>query len=235
MPKRTTFPDDILLFCPLCQPELFATRVLGPFIPAMIESVYPAKDYYFRMAQNRACPGVFMFDDAMKVLGADRRAWELCEWFNAQQGKKGQKKPYRCRVPKLLKELGTQAIPALKEDETQQSLDSPFVRKPIIGPNSSLAACAFGLPAGDIETSRLLTLVERTGRREEAAALQANDIFRLTHLLKGWSNKAIAYELKVAEHSGKEHLQRIMAKTKSASRTGNPGPCAVALSKLSDA
>ena len=194
----------------------------------MLEIVHAARDHYSRVAENRACPGVFIFDASMKVVWADRRAWELCGWFNAYEGTKEQKKPYTGRVPKVLKELGIQAITALKGDATKQSLDSPLVRKPINGPNGSLLVCAFGLPAEDIDGSRLLILVEQIGRREEAAALQAKDIFGLTqrevhvmqHLLKGWSNKAIAYELKVAEQTVKEHLQRIMAKTKSASRTG---------------
>lgn len=169
-----------------------------------------------------------MFDVAMKVVWADRRAWELCRWFNAPEGTKPQGKGYIGRIPRAFKELGITAITALKEGKKKMSLDSPLFRKPISGPNGSLSVCAFGLPAEQPDAARLLLLVEQIGRREEAAALQAKDIFGLTqrevqvmqHLLKGWSNKAIAHELKVAEQTVKEHLQRIMVKTKSASRTG---------------
>jgi DNA-binding CsgD family transcriptional regulator len=194
----------------------------------MTETVDTAKDFLSRIAENRACPGVFMFDAAMKVVWADRRAWELCRRFNAHQGTKPRGKEYTGRIPKALKELGARAITAVKEREPKKPLDSPLVREPISGPNGSLSVCAFGLPAEDPKESRLLVLVEQIGRREEAAALQAKDIFGLTkrevhvmqHLLKGCSNKAIAYELNVAEQTVKEHLQRIMAKTKSTSRTG---------------
>jgi hypothetical protein len=34
-----------------------------------------------RVAQTRACPGIFMFDASKKLLWADRRAWELCRTF----------------------------------------------------------------------------------------------------------------------------------------------------------
>jgi DNA-binding CsgD family transcriptional regulator len=194
----------------------------------MTQAANSEKDYFSRVAENRACPGVFMFDAAMKVLWADRRAWELCRWFSAQQGTKPKGKGYSSRIPKALKELGATAMTAIKEGKPKACLDSPIFRKPISGPNGSLSVCAFGLPTEESDASRLLILVEQIGRREEAAALQAKDIFGLTqremqvmqHLLKGRSNKAIAYELKVAEQTVKEHLQRIMVKTKSASRTG---------------
>ena len=167
-----------------------------------------------------------MLDAGMKVVWADRRAWELCQRFNANRGTKPQGKGYSGRIPKALKELSAKARTILKEGK--QSLDSPLLRKSISGPNCSLSVCAFGVPAEEPESSRLLILVEEIGRQEEAAALQAKEIFGLTqrevqvmqHLLKGRSNKAIAYELKVAEQTVKEHLQRIMAKTKSTSRTG---------------
>jgi DNA-binding CsgD family transcriptional regulator len=194
----------------------------------MTETVHPTKDYFSRVAENRACPGVFMFDAEMKVVWADRRAWELCRWFNADQGAKPQGKVSSGRIPKALRELCAKAIRAFKEGKSKKCLDSPLFRKPISSPNGSLSVCAFHLPGEEHDSSRLLVLVEQIGRQEEAAALQAKDIFGLTqrevqvmqHLLKGWSNKAIAYELKVAEQTVKEHLQRIMAKTKSTSRTG---------------
>ncbi len=124
--------------------------------------------------------------------------------------------------------MAVKALKTLKEHEPKKYLDSPLLRKAISGPNGSLLVCAFGLPIEESESSRLLILVEQIGRREEAAALQAKDIFGLTqreaqvmqHLLRGSSNKTIAYELNVAEQTVKEHLQRIMAKTNSASRTG---------------
>ncbi len=197
-------------------------------VQTMIDTVNTAKDFFSRVAENRACPGVFMFDTAMKVVWADRRAWELCRWFNAHQGTKPQGKGFSGLIPKALKELCAKALKAFKEGEPKKSFDSPLLRMPISSPTGALSVCAFGLPAEDPKASRLLILVEQIGRGEEAAALQAKDIFGLTqrevqvmqHLLKGSSNKAIAYELKVAEQTVKEHLQRIMAKTKSTSRAG---------------
>jgi DNA-binding CsgD family transcriptional regulator len=196
----------------------------------MVEIAHPTRDYSSRVAENRACPGVFMFNASMKVLWAERRAWELCRSI-ADDLKEGSRQR---EVPTAIKELGRRAL-TLLESDTKKTLDSPVIRKIVKGARGSLLVCGFGLPntkdsqrSRDPEQSRLLILVERIGRREEAAALQAREIFRLTqrevqvvqHLLKGWSNKEIAYELHVSEQTVKEHLQRVMAKTKTSSRTG---------------
>ena len=160
----------------------------------------------------------------MRVVWADRRAWDLLRAMN--QPDKG-KNPGG-RIPEAIKEIGEKAFALLKQGRIKK-LDSPLIRKIINGAGGSLLVCGFGLPdTQEPGQPRLLMLLERIGRREEAAAQLAKAIFRLTerevqvvqHLLKGWSNKAIAYELSLKEQTVKEHLQRIMAKTKSASRTG---------------
>jgi DNA-binding CsgD family transcriptional regulator len=152
------------------------------------------------------------------------RAWDL---LRAVDDPNKGKSP-STRVPTAIKEIGVKAFALLKQGRVKKT-DSPLIRKIINGAGGSLLVCAFGLPdIKDLGQPRLLLLLERIGRREEAAAQQAKAIFRLTerevqvvqHLLKGWSNKAIAYELQLSEQTVKEHLQRIMAKTKSASRTG---------------
>jgi DNA-binding CsgD family transcriptional regulator len=190
----------------------------------MLESVQPSKDYSSRVAENRACPGVLMLNVSMRVLWADRRAWNLLTAVDERDKGKSQS----TRVPTVIKEIGEKAFALLKQGRIKKT-DSPLIRKIIGGAGGSLLVCGFGLPdTKEPGQPRLLMLLERIGRREEAAAQQAKTIFRLTerevqvvqHLLKGWSNKAIAYELKLSEQTVKEHLQRIMAKTKSASRTG---------------
>ena len=71
-------------------------------------------------------------------------------------------------------------------------------------------------------------MIEEIGRRQEAMIDQAKEQFGLTtreitvieNLLKGWTNKEIANELKVTEQTIKEHIKHIMAKTKTTTRTG---------------
>ena len=190
----------------------------------MLATVQASKAYSSNVAENRACPGILMFNVSMRVIWADRRAWDLLRAMNRYDKAKNP----GARIPEAIKEIGERSLAVLKQGRVKR-MDSPLIRKIINGAGGSLLVCGFGLPdTQEPEQPRLLMLLERIGRREEAAAQQAKAIFRLTerevqvvqHLLKGWSNKAIAYELSLKEQTVKEHLQRIMAKTKSASRTG---------------
>ena len=190
----------------------------------MPETTYPVRDHFSRVIENRTCPGIFMVNSTMEVIWADRRAWELCRAIAHGRTAKGS-----CRhLPQVVQVLCEQAMQQLKEDR-KSTLDSPLFRKIIDGTGGSLLVCGFGLPFNkDPQQSQLLILIERIGRRGLAAAQQAKEIFNLTQrevevvqqLLKGWSNKKIAYDLKLKEQTVKEHIQRIMAKTKSESRTG---------------
>ena len=63
---------------------------------------------------------------------------------------------------------------------------------------------------------------------QDHVIVQAKEKFRLTareatvvqHLLKGWTNKEIANEMKLAEQTIKEHFKHISEKTTTTTRTG---------------
>ena len=71
-------------------------------------------------------------------------------------------------------------------------------------------------------SSRRLDAEERRPRRspKELYRLTQREVEVVKNLLKGWSNKEIANELRLTKQTVKEHLQRIMSKTKTTSRTG---------------
>ena len=66
------------------------------------------------------------------------------------------------------------------------------------------------------------------GAWEDNIIVQAKEMFHLTarettavqHLLKGWTNKEIANEMRVTEQTIKEHFKHIAEKTGATSRTG---------------
>jgi DNA-binding CsgD family transcriptional regulator len=178
-----------------------------------------------RVVENRTCPGIFMLTSTMKVVWADRRAWELCRAVDDHGTARG----IGLQIPPILQALCTKALKVLDKGHSENS-ESPLIRKIIKGAGGSLLVCGFGVPhPKDPQQFQLLILMEKVGRRRKAAVQQAQDIFKLTqrevevvqHLLKGWSNKEIAYQLKLKEQTIKEHVHRIMAKTKSSSRTGS--------------
>ena len=190
----------------------------------MPETTSPVRDHFSQVIENRTCPGVCMVNSSMDVIWADRRAWELCRAMTPGRTAKGSGR----QLPEVIQALCEKAMQLLKEDR-KRTADSPVIREVIEGVGGSLLVCGFGLPFNnDPQQSQLFIVIEWIGRRGVAAAQQAKEIFKLTQrevevvqqLLKGWSNKQIAYDLKLKEQTVKEHIQRIMAKTKSESRTG---------------
>jgi ribulose kinase len=70
-------------------------------------------------------PGVLMFNVSMKVLWADRRAWDLLRAIN--QHDKG-KNP-GARIPKAIKEIGEKALAVLKAIANELSLKQQTVKE----------------------------------------------------------------------------------------------------------
>ena len=58
------------------------------------------------------------------------------------------------------------------------------------------------------------------GQAKEKFNLTAHETTVVRHLLKGWTNKEIANEMRVAEQTVKEYFKRILAKTRTTTRTG---------------
>ena len=82
--------------------------------------------------------------------------------------------------------------------------------------------------AGGLSEARVVVLLEEIGSRKAVAAARTKELYQLTdreqtviiYLLKGLTNKQIASRLMVGEQTVKEHLRRIMRKTKTTTRTG---------------
>ena len=74
----------------------------------------------------------------------------------------------------------------------------------------------------------MLVLMEKIGRERRIVSDQAKDQFRLTgreveivkYVSDGWTNKEIAHNLAISEHTVKEHVRHLLKKTKSTTRTG---------------
>ncbi len=88
---------------------------------------------------------------------------------------------------------------------------------------------AIGVPHSDgLQRSLTLIYMEAIGRQEGRITKQVKWKFGLSdrqaavleHLLEGLTNKEIANRLGVAEQTVKEHMKRIMEKTRTTTRTG---------------
>jgi len=78
--------------------------------------------------------------------------------------------------------------------------------------------------------NRILIVMNETGISawQDKVIVQGKEKFHLTtrettvvqHLLKGWTNKEIANEMRLAEQTIKEYFKRISEKTRATTRTG---------------
>ena len=78
--------------------------------------------------------------------------------------------------------------------------------------------------------ARILIVISEVGigAWQDNVIVQAKERFHLTarettvvqHLLKGWTNKEIANEMRLAEQTIKEHFKHISEKTSATTRTG---------------
>ncbi len=122
------------------------------------------------------------------------------------------------RICRLLRERG--------EGKDREQLQLLRVSRPS---SESVLFRAIGVPHSDgLQRSLILIFMEAIGRQEAGIAKQVKWKFGLSdrqaavveHLLEGLTNKEIANRLGIAEQTVKEHMKRIMEKTRTTTRTG---------------
>ncbi|TLY25100.1 MAG: response regulator transcription factor [Nitrospirae bacterium] len=96
--------------------------------------------------------------------------------------------------------------------------------------HSSVLLCGTALIDQTHADTRILIVMNETGNSawQNRVIVQANEEFHLTaretlvvqHLLKGWTNKEIANEMRLSEQTIKEYLKHISEKTGTTTRTG---------------
>jgi DNA-binding NarL/FixJ family response regulator len=122
------------------------------------------------------------------------------------------------RICRLLRERG--------EGKDREQLQLVRVSRPS---SESVLFRAVGIPHADgLQSSLILIFMERIGRQEGGITKQVKWKFGLSdrqaavvvQLLEGLTNKEIANRLGIAEQTVKEHMKRIMEKTRTTTRTG---------------
>ena len=96
--------------------------------------------------------------------------------------------------------------------------------------HSSVLLCGTALIDQTHAQHRILIVLSEVGigAWQENVIVQAKETFHLTareatvvqHLLKGWTNKEIANEMRLAEQTIKEYFKHIAEKTSATTRTG---------------
>jgi DNA-binding CsgD family transcriptional regulator len=179
-----------------------------------------------RMAVPHARPGIMLLTTSMRLLYKDRRAWELCrQIIRCQDGKTA-----NGVLPPAVASLVEQIQKILKLRTDPKDWEQIQLSCVVNTLHSSVLLCGTALIDQTHAEPRILIVMNETGNSawQDTVIVQAKEEFHLTaretlvvqHLLKGWTNKEIANEMRLSEQTIKEHFKHILEKTHTTTRTG---------------
>ena len=173
-----------------------------------------------------AGPGIMLLTASMRLLYKDRRAGELCQQIvRCQDGKTA-----NGVLPQAVASLVDQIRKTLKFRTDPKDWEQIQLRCVVNTLRSSVLLCGTALIDQSNAEKRILIVISEVGigAWQDKVLVRAKETFHLTlrettvvqHLLKGWSNKEIANEMRLAEDTIKEHFKHISEKTSTTTRTG---------------
>ena len=177
------------------------------------------------MAAPHAGPGIMLLTASMQLLYKDRRAWELCQQIiRCQDGKTA-----NGVLPPAVASLVDQIQKTLKVRTDPKDCEQIQLRQVVNTFHSSVLLCGTAFIDQTNAQKRILIVISEVGidAWQDKVIVQAKEKFHLTarettvvqHLLKGWTNKEIANEMRLSEQTIKEYFRHIF-KTSTTRRTG---------------
>jgi DNA-binding CsgD family transcriptional regulator len=175
------------------------------------------------IAAKRVAPGVVFLTSSLQLIYKDQHSRHLCAVVNQAQGLKAA----RGLLPPAVLDVCSKVAQLMKTARKSVHAQDLQVRHFVPHPDTPVLIWGIGLPdPHDPEEGRILVLLEES-RRQPAALLRAaqrrfmlteRDTEVLQHLLKGWTNKEIANAMHIGEQAVKEHIRKLMSKTRSRTR-----------------
>ena len=183
-------------------------------------------DHKESLATTHAGPGIMLLTASMRLLYKDRRAGELCQQIiRCQDGKTA-----NGVLPQAVASLVDQIRKTLKVRTDPKDWEQIQLRRYVNTLHSSVLLCGTALIDQTYAEARILIVISEVGigAWQDHVVVRAKEMFHLTarettvvqHLLKGWTNKEIANEMRLAEQTIKEHFKHISEKTSTTTRTG---------------
>ena len=179
-----------------------------------------------RMEVPHAGPGIILLTASMRLLYKDWRAWELCQQIiRDQDGKTA-----NGVLPPAVACVADQVRNILQARTDPKDWEQIQFRRVVQTPHISVMRCGTALIDHTNSETRILIVISEVGigAWQDHVIYQAREKFQLTarettvvqHLLKGWTNKDIANEMRLSEQTIKQHLRHISGKTNTTTRTG---------------
>jgi DNA-binding CsgD family transcriptional regulator len=134
-----------------------------------------------------------------------------------------------CLIPADVHSVVRDLISLLLECEHPKDCESIQVERLFFSSGQGLLLRGFCIPDEPMASnSRVLVTIEKLHQRIGCPDINIQDRYHLTqreqmviiYLMLGFTNKEIANRLNLSEYTVKEHLKRIMHKTKTTTRTG---------------
>jgi DNA-binding NarL/FixJ family response regulator len=179
-----------------------------------------------RMEAPHAGPGIMLLTTSLQLLYKDRRARELCQQIiQCQDGKTA-----NGVLPPAIASLADEIQKTLKVRTDPKDCEQIQLRHVVRTLHGSVLLCGTAFIEQTTAQKRILIVISEVGigAWQDQVIVQAKEKFHLTarettvvqHLLKGWTNKEIANELRLSEQTVKEYLKHIFEKTRTTRRTG---------------
>ena len=183
-------------------------------------------DHKKSMAAPHAGPGIMLLTASMRLLYKDRRAGELCQQIiRCQDGKTA-----NGVLPPAVASLVYQIRKTLTVRTDPKDWEQIQLGRVVDTLHSSLLLCGTALIDETTAETRILIVISEVGigAWQDNVIVQATEKFQLTareatvvqHLLKGWTNREIAIEMGLSEHTVKRHCKHLSEKTSTTTRTG---------------
>ena len=190
-----------------------------------IDEVSIDDDHKEGLATPHAGPGIMLLTASRRLLYKDRRAGELCQQIvRCQDGKTA-----NGVLPQAVTSLVDQIRKTLKVRTDPKDWEQIQLRCVVNTLHSSVLLCGTALIDQSNAEERILIVISEVGigawqdkvlvRAKEKFHLTARETTVVQHLLKGWSNKEIANEMRLAEDTIKEYFKHISEKTSTTTRT----------------
>jgi DNA-binding CsgD family transcriptional regulator len=178
------------------------------------------------LAVRHMGPGIMLLTASMRLLYKDRRAGELCQQIiRCQDGKTA-----NGVLPPAVASLVYQIRKTLTVRTDPKDWEQIQLGRVVDTLHSSLLLCGTALIDKTTAETRILIVISEVGigAWQDNVIVQATEKFQLTareatvvqHLLKGWTNREIAIEMGLSEHTVKRHCKHLSEKTSTTTRTG---------------
>jgi DNA-binding CsgD family transcriptional regulator len=176
------------------------------------------------MRQHHAT-GVVLFSSAGQLLFMNHEAQNYIQQLQPFAAKENG----TCLIPEDIHTVVRELITQLMQCDHPKDCETIQVERICFGLEQRLLLRGLCVPDEPLlRNSRLLIIMEKLNQKLECPDANIQQRYHLTereqmviiYLMLGFTNKEIANRLNLSEYTVKEHLKRIMQKTKTTTRTG---------------